>query len=74
MYLVYIFLFEVHLEQEEQYEDYLRIIPECFHELFVQFVKGDITIQITNIRDGSSTQLKLATKIFHVHSFVVLFT
>ena len=71
MYSVYIFLSEVHLEQEEQYEDYLRIIPECFHELFVQFVNGNITIQIPNMRDRSSPQLKLATKIFHVHSFVL---
>ena len=37
-----IFLSEVHLEEKQEYENYLRITPECFNELFV-LVKNDIT-------------------------------
>ena len=39
---MYIFLSEVCLQEEEEYNNYLRITPECFDELFV-LVKGDIT-------------------------------
>ena len=41
-YYVHIFLFEVHLEEEEEYKNYLRITPESFNKLFVP-VKHDIT-------------------------------
>ena len=41
-YQMYIFLSEVCLQEEEEYNNYLRITPECFDELFV-LVKGDIT-------------------------------
>ena len=39
---VYILLSKVHLEEEEEYKNYLRITPECFDKLFV-LVKDDIT-------------------------------
>ena len=32
---MYILHAEVHLEEEEEYKNYLRITPECFDELFV---------------------------------------
>ena len=51
----------------------MRITPECFDELFV-LVINDITKKITNMRDASTPKLNLATKIFHVDSFVVLFS
>ena len=70
---IYIFLFEVHLEEKEEYKNYLRITTECFDELFV-LVKNDITQEITNMRDASTPKGKLAAKIFHVHLFVVLFS
>ena len=38
---MYIFLSEVCLEEEEEYENYLRINPECVDDLFV-LVKDDI--------------------------------
>ena len=40
-YYVHIFLFEVHLEEEEEYKNYLRITPVCFDKLFV-LVKDNI--------------------------------
>ena len=47
----------------------MRIIPECFNRLFL-FVNDDIG----NMRDASTPKLNLPTKIFHVDSFVVLFS
>ena len=38
----YYSLSEVCLEEEEEYKNYLRMIPECFDDLFV-LVKDDIT-------------------------------
>ena len=40
----------------------------------VIFVNDDITKKIVNMRDASTPKLNLATKIFHVDSFVVLFS
>ena len=40
-YYVHIFLFEVHLEEEEEYKNYLRITPVRFDKLFV-LVKDNI--------------------------------
>ena len=37
----------------------------------VIFVNDDITKKIVNMRDASTPKLNLATKIFHVDSFVV---
>ena len=34
---VYIFRFQVCLQEKEEYENHLRIVPECFDELFVIF-------------------------------------
>ena len=34
-YYEYIFLVEVHLEEEEEYRNYVRITLECFEEVFV---------------------------------------
>ena len=70
---MYIFFSEVRLEEEEEHKNYLRITPECFHKLIV-LVKDNITKQIINITDTSSSKLRLAAKIFCVHSFVVLFS
>ena len=50
-----------------------RITPKCFDKLFV-FVNDDITKQIMNMRDASTPKLNLATNIFHVDLFVVLFS
>ena len=47
------------------------ITLEGFDKLLV-LVKDDITKEITNMSDASSQKLKLAAKLFHVHSFVVL--
>ena len=58
---MYILLPGVHLEEKEEYENYLRITPECFDKLFV-LVKDNITKQITNMRDASTLKLKLAAK------------
>ena len=69
---MYILLSEVHLEEEEEYKNYLRITSECFDELFVIGRDNNIK-EITNIRDGSSSKLKLAEKMFHNYSFGVLF-
>ena len=69
---MYILLSEVHLEEEEEYKNYLRITSECFDELFVIGRDNNIK-EITNIRDGSSSKLKLAEKMFHDYSFGVLF-
>ena len=63
------FFSEVRLEEKEEYEHYLRINPECFDQLLVLVMDG-----ITYMRDASSPKLKLAAKIFHVHSFVVVFS
>ena len=41
-YEVYILLSEVHLEEEEEYGNYLGITPKCFDLPFV-YVKIDIT-------------------------------
>ena len=54
------------LEEEEEYENYLRITPGCFDKLFV-FVKD---LSYTNMRDASLTKLKLAVKIFQAHSSI----
>ena len=51
----------------------MRITLECFNNLFV-LVNKDITKQITSMRDATTPKLNLATKIFHVDSFVVLFS
>ena len=40
-YQVYILLSEVHLEEEEEYKNILRVTPECFVEIFV-FAKDKI--------------------------------
>ena len=69
---MYILLSEVHLEEEEEYKNYLRITSECFDELFLIGRDNNIK-EITNIRDGSSSKLKLAEKMFHDYSFGVLF-
>ena len=69
---MYIFLSAVRLEEEEEYENYLMITPECFDKLLVR-VKDVITKYIANMRDASTPKLKLAANIFHVHLFVVLF-
>ena len=69
---MYILLSEVHLEEEEEYKNYLRITSECFDELFIIGRDNNIK-EITNIRDGSSSKLKLAEKMFHDYSFGVLF-
>ena len=47
----------------------MRIIPECFDELFV-LVKNDITKYITNMRDASTSKLRFTTKIFHGHAAI----
>ena len=57
-YLVYTLLSDVHLEEKEEYKNYLRITPECFNKLFV-LVK-DITKKSTNIKDTSTLKVKLA--------------
>ena len=41
-YQVYIFLSEVHLEEKEEYKNYLGITPKYFNKLFV-LVKDNIT-------------------------------
>ena len=51
----------------------MRITLECCNELFV-LENDNITKQITNMRDISTAKLNLATKIFHVYSFVALFS
>ena len=70
---MYVLVRGAHLEEKEEYKNYLSKTPECFDELFV-LVKDNITKQITNMRDASTLKLKLAAKIFHVHSFVALFS
>ena len=65
---MYILLSEVYLGEGE-YKNYLRIIPECFDELFV-LVKNDITKYITNMRDASTSKLRFTTKIFHGHAAI----
>ena len=67
---MYALLSECRLEEEHIK---LRMTPECFDKLFV-FVKDDIIKSLTNMRDASTSKLNLATKIFHVDSFVVLFS
>ena len=42
---MYILHAEVHLEQEEEYKNYMRITPECFDELFV-LMKDKINYKI----------------------------
>ena len=49
------------------------ITTECFKELVV-LVNNDFPKQITNMRDASTPKLNLPAKIFHVDSFVVLFS
>ena len=67
---MYIILSDVCLEEEEEFQNYLRITPECFDKLFV--LVRDITKKSTNMRDAITPKLKLDAKIFHVHSFIVL--
>ena len=50
----------------------MRITSECFDELFIIGRDNNIK-EITNIRDGSLSKLKLAEKMFHDYSFGVLF-
>ena len=51
----------------------MRITPECFDKLFA--LRNDhITKSIINMGDPRRQKLKLATKIFHVDSFGVLFS
>ena len=69
---MYIFLSELHVEEEQEYKNYLRITPECFDGLFV-LMRGSIIKQIANIGDASSPKLRLAANMFHIHSFVILF-
>ena len=49
------------------------VIPEFFDELF-ELLKNGIRKKIMNMRVTSTSKLKLTAKIFHVHSFVVLFS
>ena len=49
------------------------MFPECFDGLFVLF-KDNITQQIKNMREASTPKRKLTAKVFHVNSFVVLFS
>ena len=65
---MYIFLSEVHLVEEEEYANYLRMTPECFDKLFVLGMSG-IAKETTNMRDVSAPKLNLVA--FLVHSFVV---
>ena len=51
---------------------YFQIIPECFDELF-KLLKEDIRSEIKNMTVTSTPELKLTAKMFHIHSFVVLF-
>ena len=69
---MYNILSEVCLEEEEEYQNYLRPTPECFDKLFVVLIR-DITKNLTNMRDAITPKLKLDAKIFHVHSFTVLY-
>ena len=69
---MYIFISEVHLEEKDEYKNYLMMTHECFDEFFV-LVKDNITKQTTMMRDASAPKLKLATETFRVHPFVVLF-
>ena len=67
---MYTLLCECRLEEEHIK---LRMTPECLDKLFV-FEKDDIIKSLTNMRDASTPKLNLTTKIFHVDSFVVLFS
>ena len=49
------------------------VFPEFFDELF-ELLKNGIRKKIMNMRVTSTSKLKLTAKIFHVHSFVVLFS
>ena len=68
---MFILFSEVRLGEEEEYQNYLKITPEGFDKLF-ELVKYDITKQVTNMSDASTSKLKLSAKIFHVYSFVLL--
>ena len=70
---VYILLFEIHLEGEEEYKKYWRITPECFDKLF-GVLKDDITKQIITMRNANTSNLKFAAKKLYNHSFIVLFS
>ena len=67
---MYIFLPDINLEEEKEYQNYLRMTLEFFGKLFV-LLKGDITIKTRNMRDAGTHKIKLATGTFYVHSFVV---
>ena len=70
---VCIFPSQVCLQNKEEYENYLRIAPECLDELYLYILfKDNITQCIKNMRDATTPKQKLTTKIFHVNSFVVL--
>ena len=66
---MYILLFEYCLEEVKCIK--LKITSERFDELL-----RTTTLQkkITKMRDASTPKLNLTTKIFHVDSFVVLFS
>ena len=68
---MYIFLSEIHLQEEVENKKYLRITPEYFDKLFL-LAKNHITKQTTNMTEASASKLKLATETCHVHSFLVL--
>ena len=66
-YYMYICLSDLCLEEEKEYENYLRINHKCFDKLFVH-LKDDIAKWTTNMRDASTPKLKFAAETFHVHS------
>ena len=57
---VYVFLSQVSL-QEDEYENYLRIAPECLDKLFL-FSKDNIMQYIKNMQDATTPKRKLTTK------------
>ena len=65
-------LSKVSLQEDVKYKNHFWLITECFGELF-ELLKDDIRKEITNTRFTSTAKLKLHAKMFHVHSFVVLF-
>ena len=65
-------LSELRLEEEEEYKNSLKIVPDYFDELF-ELVKDDITKNI-QMCEMQSYPYSLMYFLFHVHSFVVLFS
>ena len=65
------FFSELHLEENEEYENYLRITTECFGELYV-LVKNEVQ----NMRDANTPEGKLAQKNFmliHLKFYFLIF-